>query len=343
MVIKSVILLVREDIDKHPILKSVKNYFADSNIELKIHDLRLGLRAGRKNYDLAIVSDPLVYLLWLVFFRNSSLVLFFSLEMFEYQLPNKGLKNSLRNLLFRVTHWICLKQCFAVFPNDIRRGFYLDKKWTEPDRSQVFFNVPSQNMLELSREVKLEISKAEARSSLLKYLNISSESTLYIYAGSIDNRSRGAGIILDAFKSANKAALIIVGRDSDKIFSKDYLLGDGNVFYLGEKKQEEIVSLLWACDYGVAYYSSDVLNSKYCAPVKLYEYSMMELPLVCNKNEGVFSAWGQDCFYYESASDLSRLVKELKQTPTEYAYSPKEMISFEKQLEELVHYVEKSN
>jgi hypothetical protein len=343
MITKSVILLVREDIEKHPILKSVKNYFCDSDIDLNVCDLRQGLRADSKNYDLAIVSDPLVYLIWLVFYRNSKLVLFFSLEMFEYQLPSKGLKNNLRNLLFRFAHWICLKRCFSVFPNDIRRRFYLDKKWTELDRSKVLFNVPSKNLLELSREVKLKISKAEARSRLLKYLNISAESTLYIYAGSIDIGSRGAGVILDAFKSANKAALVIVGRDKDKIFSKRYSLGDGNVFYLGEKKQAEIVSLLWACDYGVAYYSSDVLNTKYCAPVKLYEYSMMELPLVCNKNEGVLSAWGRDCFYYESASDLSKLVKDLKQTSTKDGYTQKEMVSFEKQLEELMRYVEKNN
>jgi hypothetical protein len=70
---------------------------------------------------------------------------------------------------------------------------------------------------------------------------------------------------------------------------------------------------------------------------------MMELPLVCNKNEVVLSAWGRDCFYYESASDLSKLVKDLKQTSTKDGYTQKEMVSFEKQLEELMRYVEKNN
>lgn len=343
MMAKSVFLLVREDADRHPILKSVKNYFSDCNIELKIHDLRVGLRGNKKNYDLAIVSDPLVYLLWLIFFRNSRKVLFFSLEMFEYQLPNKGIKNVVRNLLFRFAHRICLKQCFAIFPNDIRRGFYLEKKWTEPDRSEVLFNVPSQKMLALSREVKSKISKAEAKARLVNFLNISPEKTIYIYAGSIDKGSRGGGIILEAFRNISDVALIVVGRDSDKIFSEGYSLGDGNVFYLGEKKQEEIVSLLWACDYGVAYYSSSVLNTKYCAPVKLYEYSLMELPLVCNRNEGVVSVWGKDCFYYECTSDLSRLINKLGQAPAKRNNSSLEIISFEKQLAKLMRSVEENS
>lgn len=343
MRLERICLVVREDAEKHPVLKSIINYFISLGSEVVVHDVREGLKCKSRTYDFVIVSDPLVYLLWVSLFRNSRNILFFSLEMFEHQVPGRGLRNKLRNSIFHIAHFLTLKNCYSVFPNEIRRDYYLNKKWTKPARSTVAYNFPSQRVIDASYRVKEEISKPNARTALLSSLNLDKDKKLYIYAGAVDKTSRGAMVIIEAFKNCENSALIIVGRDNDDIFSKESVFGRHNVFYLGQKQQHEVVKLLWGCDYGIAYYSSDVLNTKYCAPVKLYEYSLLELPLICNKNEGVVSVWGDYCFYYEDSSSLTHLIQKLELDTAEHRCGMQEIGSFERQLGKILRFAKEQN
>ena len=61
------------------------------------------------------------------------------------------------------------------------------------------------------------------------------------------------------------------------LFEKNSLI---NIHFLGNLDLKSLYSILKVSDLGIISYSNINLNNRFCAPNKLYEYAMFNLPMI---------------------------------------------------------------
>jgi len=280
------LLLAREDIEQHPVLRVLNEQpstVKSINIKKKPSFLIKALFWKGE----FVVSDPVVALLciWRAF-------TFYSLEMFEYQVEKKSLKSKLRNRIFKYTHYLALKRAKTiVFPNQIRKEFYLKKYSLQSDRIKIQPNYPSEKTLGILSEIKDDVHNSGL--SLKSFLSSQgvntsmdfSDKEVFVYIGSINRGNRGIETILAGVQKRKDAILIIAGPQREKIFSVGEE-GDSYI-YVGKLEHSEALKLLFLANYGMLYYSASLKNTDFCAPVKIFEYINAGIGIVANRCQGL--------------------------------------------------------
>ena len=151
-----------------------------------------------------------------------------------------------------------------------------------------------------------------------------------VYQGAI-NSDRGLFKIAKLFSCLGKRyRLAFVGAGDSLDALKDYvrdLSVSDRVEYYGRVDRDELYRILGNCHVGVVSYQMKGLNTKLCAPNKLYEYASMALPMLCSPQESMTSEvegngvgvsiaaeeWEQEVFP-ETVCQLERMVSKYAET-----------------------------
>jgi|GEM_PF-2351553 len=278
------ILVVREDPNKHPVLNVLKNYVGDNNV-IVLTGILSYLYALKKIMSAKeiLTTDPIVSCS-LIFKRQ----IFFSLEMFEYQVPIISFKSFLRWLIFITLHRISLKFCSKViFPSKLRANYYLNRIGGLSNKISIVPNYPSESVLS-------SISNAcmyheDIHEWLKPYIiegerEIENVKEFYLYMGTL-NPTRGLDIVVKSVPQSKEVVLLLAGRLNNEEYKKGCL--KNNVLYLGDLDRSVVMRLLTLVDYAFMYYSNDLLNTKLCSPVKIFEYINSGVSIISNVNEGL--------------------------------------------------------
>lgn len=225
---------------------------------------------------------------------------FLSLEMFEYQLPNNSLYNRIRNFIFKISHRLSFdKSDRIVFSNDLRRQHYIDLYPEIAKKSLVLENYASENRMQMDDIYAVE-GLADIRS---KY------DIVFIYAGSIQV-GRELELIISAFSQVEygkKVCLVVAGNDKMNMFTEKECK---HVYYLGCLSKTQLNRVLWESDYGFMFYQNSLLNTRYAAPVKVYEYHSFQLKIISNNNFAMRSKSELIDSYFEDLVDLKNLINQ---------------------------------
>ncbi|MFT5252458.1 MAG: hypothetical protein ACI87N_001468 [Flavobacteriales bacterium] len=305
-------LLARENISSHPILKSITqayNIKPENCFNIKSFIGFLKLLISKKSRYL-IISDPLIYILSKIF-KSSSKVIFFSLELFEHQLPSKSFKEKIRHKVFFIAHRMALNGSnFVIFPNKVRLRYYLFNKILKNKNYLVVENLPSKEVLNEINKLN-DFSKKELKDVFFQKFSIPNKFTnkkIMVYAGSLSVH-RGIPNIVKMIEKSNEWLLIIAGNDKDCFFKNhDYK----NLIFLGFINKKDSLKLVKIADVQFSNYSNDLVNTRYCAPVKVYESIALKTPFYVNKNYGVESlSIKTSIIYYENFNELNDIDKEI--------------------------------
>jgi hypothetical protein len=127
-----------------------------------------------------------------------------------------------------------------------------------------------------------------------------------IYAGSLQ-KGRLLEEIVFCGNWGPSVGLLICGSGSLESDIRRAEEDNSAICYLGALTQSELAYVYSVADIGVLSYSNDVLNTKLCAPVKLWEYLHYDLKIIGNDNYGLRKDWGEyiDGFYTNTSQIVS--------------------------------------
>lgn len=263
------ILVCRDDPNRHPIVKALRN--ADWVTEFV--DFRDISRLKRRGDLKIITTDPISFISARLLSVSSAKILFISLEMYEYQRSISGVKSFLRFLFYRTVHKYALVRAdLVVFPNRARKLFYLRQGVGFVEPPVVVENVPSlqrMQILSCDKMISLEVDKI---------LSLVQTEKVVLYAGSLSPERR-IDELVKSFGRLHGTSLLIAGKDS--FGSLNFPLPE-NVHYIGELDNSISLELLKNCDAQIGLYSTITPNTRLAAPIKLYESLTAGVPIILN-------------------------------------------------------------
>lgn len=302
-------IIQRGDPFLNPTLVSIANYFlATGVVWLDFSDvcgvIRFATRYKISKNDVVFCADPIAYLLLsMVKQRAIRTSIFVSLEMFEYQVDNCSIRNILRNLIFRLLHLFAL--FFSkkiIFSNELRKNFYINKYSFLRRKKFVvlenyFFLIPDKGLINIDSAI------------VRKVMNIRNRvSCLLIYSGSIDLKYRDILPIILAVQEVSNVGFIIAGSPNGII---DDVHGSNNVVCLGALNRGTLFEVYKYCDFGVMAYSNEILNTRFCAPIKLYEYLYFGLKIISNRNIAMMNKKEFIEFYFDGKESLVEYLQNM--------------------------------
>lgn len=289
----------------HRVLHSIYTFLGNDKtrlLNIKKHWLKY-LFSYVKSNDYIIVPDPFVFLTCLLLKPLSrKKILYFSFEMYGYTKPNKGVKNKIINTIWRILQfWALVFSYKVIFSNGLRKDFYVKKYPWLKGQTFIFENY------------SLKTNKPNVASRLKEKIDavVKNKQKVWIaYAGSLQP-GRNIKFLIDAFnKAENKnIGFIIAGRDLMDI--KSAIGNKKDIVYIGNLSFDETSYLYTKIQYGFMDYSNDFLNTKYCAPLKLYEYLQYNLGIICNNNYAMLEKKNLIDFYYNNEKDLIKILSSL--------------------------------
>jgi len=112
-------------------------------------------------------------------------------------------------------------------------------------------------------------------------LNISKEKTIFLYQGGLSS-GRGIEILLDTFREMNddKSVIVFMGYGVlEKLVqsaSKEY----DNIYFHKAVTPDVLLDYTSSADFGISTIEDTCLSYRYCLPNKMFEYLMVEIPVV---------------------------------------------------------------
>lgn len=306
-----VIICDRHDVLLHNVLKNMYQFFRMRQEQVtcynfsNLSDLVRLLRASFSDDAAIIFQDPLValgvFLLKPASIRKGN---YFCLEMWGYDAANSSMKISLRNIIFKLSNRIALKLSpISIFSNELRRQFYIDKAPHLRDRSYTFENYymkkkAGEEILPCSMELQSKLAEIKNKHKVIT-----------CFAGAIQ-RGRNVPMLASVVDSSPfEICLVVAGEDRIGIPWSSFT--KGNVYYLGALSQEEVTQIYSIAQWGFMDYDNSLLNTRYCSPLKLYEYLAHGLGIICNRNYAMLLKRNLIDYYYENEEDLSIILRKL--------------------------------
>lgn len=279
---KNIYFFTRNRIKDHIILKNIFKVLKDSNYLVNECNLNFDFKFKIANGSIIIVDDPIafIYCYLIFFFKKNIRILFLSLEVFEHQLEWNKFYNIVRNFIFFVLQKISLNKAnWVFFPNNQRLLFYLDKNPLLKSKSSVLQNFPLLPLELMTESDSQNISLQQVKLFVKKFkLNA-------IYAGSLAS-GRDINQIVSAFENQKFFGLIIIS--SNKWIDTDALnFETSSILYLNVLPHSIVQEIYKICQVGFLTYANNPINTRLCAPVKIFEYANQGLFILGNKNENL--------------------------------------------------------
>lgn len=125
------------------------------------------------------------------------------------------------------------------------------------------------------------IRQPEPSNYFREQFNIAPDQVLFLYQGGL-TKGRGIELIIEAFKSRkdDKAVIIFLGYGQ---LEKHIILAQqnsNNIFFHPAVQSNQLLSYTVSADVGVHFIENTCLNHYYCLPNKLFEYTMVGLPVI---------------------------------------------------------------
>jgi len=123
--------------------------------------------------------------------------------------------------------------------------------------------------------------KIQKRDIFRETLNISKDKTIFLYQGGLSS-GRGIEILLDTFKSIDdeKSVIVFMGygplEDLIKASEKTYK----NIYFHKAVTPDVLLDYTSSADFGISTIEDSCLSYRYCLPNKIFEYLMVEIPVI---------------------------------------------------------------
>lgn len=306
------IIINRGRILDHPILRNIYSYYIDKketciacNVRSK-SDLYFLFNEKIDKKTIIIIGDPIAGLIATILRPTIiSKSIFFSFEMYGYQTPNSSILRLIKNTIHKISHLtICRLLPKVVFSNSLRKEFYSQRWKFIEKKSSVFENYHRNNELLLDKNSLMIDTKNRIDNFRKKY------SKIICYVGLIQP-GRDIELIIDAVKDTD-IGLILAGKDDLNITEKAEK--SKNICYLGKISQVEAYYVYENSDWGYLNYDNNILNTRFCAPVKVYEYLYFNLNIISNNNVALLEKNRFINLYYTSSEELNNIILGLETT-----------------------------
>ena len=307
-----VILCDRHDVLLHRVLNNIYRFFetagqtASCYNVFRMMDLVRFWKTKPTNTDLTIVQDPLVlFVVLLLKPLSRRSIVYFCSEMWGHDVPNSSLSKALRNVVFLLSNRLALfLSPVIVFPNELRKTYYGDRHQSVNEKSFVFENY----YFGSSEAVQETPCSLEFRSKLEGIKKAHNVVTCYV--GGIQP-GRNVGMIASVFEKLSCAVCFVVAGEDRIGISWATEFKNGNVYYVGHLGDNEIYHLYRVAKWGFMDYDNTLLNTRYCAPLKLYEYLSFGMGIISNRNYAMLQKEELIDFYYEDKEELELVLRRL--------------------------------
>jgi glycosyltransferase involved in cell wall biosynthesis len=261
------LLIHKDDINRHPIVSALsKAPWINRVVHYK------NAVVLKKKVDNVIATDPLSFALAFLFRSSQSRIIFISLEMYEYQTAVNNVRSFLRYIYYRTIHTFALSKAdIVVFPNRYRRLFYLRKGIKFKKSPIIVENVPSSERIEKLSDENHKISNTP---NFVKQHDLNK---CVLYAGSL-SKERKIQELINVFKDRDDI-LLVAGKDVEGLFRSEL---PHNINYIGEIDPMLTLDLLKQCKAQIGLYTTESLNTRWAAPIKVYESIVARVPIILN-------------------------------------------------------------
>ena len=256
---------------------------------------------------LMVFDDPLAFLYGYFFSHKKDRHLrLWALELWSQQVPVEGFRSLCRSVVFSAAEaFSYLLADSIIFPSQSRMNFVhdayayfsLEKKSTLVSNVPIF-SLPASRLDSVLEEKLLDFCASVKR--------------VVIYAGSLQQGRLLEEIIFDGKWGAD-VGLLICGSGSLDSSIKEAELNQNGICFLGRLSQPELAYVYSLADVGILSYSNEVANTRFCAPVKIWEYIHHDLKIIGNHNYGLQNDWaGYVDGFYVNASEIVSIVADIK-------------------------------
>lgn len=160
-------------------------------------------------------------------------------------------------------------------------------------------------------------------------INMIKNKKVILYQGIIAS-DRNLGLLADALHEINDKDIYLglMGKeinDSAIDLKKKY----SQTIYLGYIPAPYHLEVTGNASIGVAYYKESSLNNLFCAPNKIYEYSGLGLPILCNDVPGLQNTVGAfragECIDFDNKKTLINAIKNIISNRSSYSQNSREL------------------
>lgn len=290
-----ILFYTRNNAEKHVIVKNILSYlktFTNVKVIPFKSVFRIKKEIDYKKVDWVYHDDPIAFVIFSLFGVKANKI-FHSLEMFEYQVDLNSIKRVLRYFVFLTCHWLALRNSnLIIFPNELRRDFYLEKyKWLKTKNVVILENIP--------RNLEGALLENIPENDLVKTFVSKFKKTLVI-TGAI-GEGRDIDKIINKFSRQNEYGLCVITQ------SEAHIPKSNSILVLRNLPHSSVLGLYGYFDAGLLSYDNHPLNVKFCAPTKMYEYLASGLYVIGNDNYSLRHNDYCDCVFYEPSEILEFL------------------------------------
>ena len=260
-------------INRVKIIKRKSPNYKKNFLELIFYTFHVFKIIFKNKYDIFYVNDfYLAFPFKLISFFSSSKIVYDSHELL---VPDKKDKSNYTNYFFYFLEKISIKNFNLIITANKERSRIMKDHYKLKNIPEIVKNIPNPS-------IKDELLK---RSVLEKKFKIFEKSNdlIIVYQGLISQKRGIEKIVMDLSKIRN-SKILLIGNGNEKyikylknLFKKRSMK---NIYFLGNVDLKTLYSILNISDCGIISYSNINLNNKYCAPNKLYEYALFNLPMI---------------------------------------------------------------
>lgn len=150
------------------------------------------------------------------------------------------------------------------------------------------------------------------------YFINNSKDKVILYQGIIA-RERNIDVLCDVISELDGYRLVLMGGKSP--YLDEILAKYKKVEYIGYVRAPSHLMVTSHADIGIVTYSYDCLDTIYCAPNKIWEYSGFGIPMIGNEVPGLVSTIGKSksgiCVNTDERSEIRNAIKEIERNYVE--------------------------
>jgi glycosyltransferase involved in cell wall biosynthesis len=303
------ILVSRNDPESHAMLRQVLGCGRESLSIKRAFFNRIYIADCSGDEHLILCDDPFALLYARLFhYKKTNHIRLWALEIWEHQVPLKSLKSWIRFLVFSLAARISYLICDSILiPSETRRS-YLSGKYSSFNlryKSKIILNIPVFN----SGDSLMEDS---IRKRFMKFR--SAHQTVLIYAGSLQEGRLLDGLV-NAENTAGNIGLVLCGSGPMEPTIKAAEKINASILFLGNLDESGLSYAYQHSDVGILAYDNKLLNTRMCAPLKLWEYLFFNLLIIGNDNEALRDEWAQYIDgYFDCITDIYPLINDLRRS-----------------------------